>query len=206
VAPVAAFAVAGLAVVACVGLIGANARNTAGIAPWDAASVDATEIESYTSLNEMAAAADAVVRGRIVDVAPGRVFGSDSAVPLHYAAATLRVDEVLRGSLPAADAEQLTLEIPLFDGPAAIDGLRAAAWEESIFFLRNKGVSAREARAPIGVQRTEAQFYRLVVFRAVIVNQGGLATVPAGEGHPFLSALDGFPFVDVVELVRDAAR
>ena len=96
----------------------------------------------------MVDSADAVVRGRIVAVVPGRVFGSRNDHPLHYASATLEIEAVLAGALPPAHRSSLTLEIPLFDGPSSIADL--PVWGESVFFLRNKGTSALEV-GPVAV-------------------------------------------------------
>ena len=60
--------------------------------PWRGV-VASTEVEPLpATLGEMVASADAVVRGRIVAVVPGRVFGSRTDRPLHYASATLEVE------------------------------------------------------------------------------------------------------------------
>ena len=56
--------------------------------PWRGI-VASTEAEPLAAtLGEMVDSADAVVRGRIVAVVPGRVFGGRNDHPLHYASAT----------------------------------------------------------------------------------------------------------------------
>ena len=62
--------------------------------------------------------------GRVTDVAEGRRFGSASHA-LHYAAVTVRIDELLGGGLAPASSRSLILEIPLFDGPESL-GSRCA--------------------------------------------------------------------------------
>jgi hypothetical protein len=155
---------------------------------WADTVVDATELEHYATLAEMTRGSDAVVRGSVLDVEAGRVFGSDSESALHYASLTIAVDEMVAGSLPARHAELLTLEVPLFGGPETLDGLRHSLPRgDSLFFLRNKG-------------GTDADFYRLVVLRAVVVNRDGVAEVT--PGNDVLDALAGMPFDEVVGQVR----
>ena len=173
---------------------------------WAGTLVEATELEHYTSLPGMTQAADAVVRARVVAVAPGRVFGDPAATALHYAAVTLRVDELLAGRLPDRHREELTLEVPLFAGRDAIGVLEPAAdGPEAIFFLRNKGESARTAAMSVRDRVAEADYYRLVVMGAVIANDAGRAALPDGDVEA-LASLDGGRFATAVDLVRAAGR
>ncbi len=165
---------------------------TPRLSAWADTMVEATELEQYSSLAEMAGGSDAVVRGRIVDVGPGRVFGGASGSALHYAAVTIAVEEAVAGVLPPRHATQLTLEVPLYGGPEMLAALGSSLpKEESLFFVRNKGAA-------------EADFYRLVVMRGVIVNRDGVAEVLPGDDD-FLSALDGSSFGALVAEVGDAA-
>ena len=154
------------------------------------AAVELLELESYESLIDMSAAADAVVRGRITSVTAGRSFGAAGARPLHYAAATISLDEVVAGTLPARHLGTLMLEIPLFGGPDTLEALaNSLPREESLFFLRGKGPADGDA-------------YRLVNVRGVIVSNGGVADVVPGA--EFLEPVAGQPFVRIVAQVRDA--
>jgi hypothetical protein len=170
--------------------------------PLGTTGVQAMEVEHFASLPDITRAADAVIRGRVVSVLPGRAFGDLSGSPLHYAAATLRVEELVAGRLPAADAVELTLEIPLFDGPASIGALEAALpGAEGLFFLRNKGASARDAGMPPADQLADSRYYRLVVFGAVVDNAAGVARAAPGESTA-LSSLDGIGFEEAVARTR----
>jgi hypothetical protein len=163
--------------------------------------LQATEVEPQAAtLGELTRSADAVVRGRIIDVVPGRVFGSHDR-PLHYAAATVAVEELVAGAVAGAHRSRLTLEIPLFDGPGSIGEL--PAWGESIFFLRNKGQSARAAGLGIERQSSEADFHRLLSFTSLVVNADGTALADPAAGP--LSALSGVAFDRAVERIRAAA-
>lgn len=174
--------------------------------PMGDAGVEALEVERHASLPEMARSSDAVVRGTVVAVAPGRSFGDPGGPPLHYAAATVRVDEILGGSLATGGATEVTLEIPLFEGPGSIGGIASAlAGGEAIFFLRSKGASARAAGLSGEEQRADAAYHRLVVFGAMLANDGGLAAAGSDE-LSVLAGLDGLPFDTAVDRVRAASR
>jgi hypothetical protein len=112
------------------------------------------------------------------------------------------VDELLAGSLPGAHRSRLTLEIPLFDGPESIGDL--PAWGEAIFFLRNKGESARVAGLGRDVQASEAAFHRLLTFTSLLVSADGTAIADGGAGP--LAALGGLGFGDALGRIRAAAR
>ena len=141
--------------------------------------VDPSEVEAAGSLEEMAASADAVVVGRIADVAPGRTFGE--ARPLHYGAATIEVSSVLSGRVPGSDAGRLTLEVPLFDGSDGISQLERTEGLEAVFFLRAK---------------SDEGFYRLTNFGAVVANENGRSITT--DGPAAIRELAGLGFDDVV--------
>ena len=172
------------------------------VLPWRGV-VAATEVEPLTTtLGEMVDSADAVVRGRIATVVPGRVFGTRHDNPLHYASATLEVESVLAGVLPRAHRSTLTLEIPLFDGPSSIDDL--PVWGESVFLLRNKGTSASEVGLSLARVRAESAYYRLLTFTGIVVNDGGTALTAADAGP--LVDLSGRSFDVAVAAIRRAGR
>jgi hypothetical protein len=168
--------------------------------PWRGI-VASTEGEPLAAtLREMVDSADTVVRGRIVAVVPGRVFGRRHDHPLHYASATLEIDAVVAGALSAAHRSNLTLEIPLFDGPSSIADL--PVWGESVFLLRNKGTSARASGLPPSRVEAEAAYYRLLTFTSLVVNDDGTA-LTADEPGP-LARLSGRPFEAVVTAIKRA--
>ncbi|MGH2358200.1 MAG: hypothetical protein ACRDGJ_09340, partial [Candidatus Limnocylindria bacterium] len=171
---------------------------------WDAGGVEALEVERYSSLRDLSRGADAVVRARATAVVAGRIFGDPSGGGLAYAAVTLSVSQFLAGGT-ARVGSGLTLEIPLFDGPDSFDALRSSlVGDEGIFFLRNKGESARAAHLPRDVQRSEAAFYRLVMFGALVLNDAGRATLTS-DAPDFMSALDDLRFDEVVRRAEAAA-
>jgi hypothetical protein len=168
------------------------------------ASIEASQIETPTSLEALVATADAVVHGRVTDVAEGRRFGSASH-GLHYAAVTVRVDELLAGGLAPASSRSLLLEIPLFDGPESLAALRASMLDtERLLFLRNKGTSAREAGLDDAAQASEAAYFRLVTFGAEVIEAQGTALVPPDDGD-LLSRFAGRPFDGALATVRALA-
>lgn len=157
---------------------------------WSDTVVEALELDHYASLAELTIGSDAVVRGRVLNVRPGRVFGDPAHSALHYAAVTVAVEELAAGALPPEHAATFTLEVPLYGGPDTMEGVLASLpREESLFFLRNKGGE-------------EADFYRLVVMRGVVVNRDGAAEVTPGDA--VLDGLAGSPFETLVAQVRAA--
>lgn len=163
----------------------------------------ASQVETPRSLAELIATSDAVILGRVAAVETGRAFGSASST-LHYAAVTVRVDEVLAGGVRSSAT--LTVEIPLFGGLEVLDSLRAEmVGTQRLLFLRNKGSSAREAGLSVAEQRAESAYHRLVTFGSEVVEEDGLALVPPDDG-PALDALAGRSFTEVLEIVRAGAR
>ena len=169
-----------------------EAPSRSRLVPW-AGRLDALEVEAPGTLRELVADSDAVVRGRIVSVEPGRSFAG-----LDYATATVEVHELIAGDVGA----RIALEIPLFDGPDSID--RVPLWSDAIFFLRNKGESARMAGLSEERQRGEAPFHRLMTFSSVLVNDGGTAI--ADPDAPLLAGLSGEPFDEVVARLVDVSN
>ena len=169
---------------------------------WNGSVVEGTEIESYGSLAEITRGADAVVRGQVIAVVRGRVAGVPSVDELHYAEATVRIEEVLAGSI-SPGSEKVLLEIPLFAGHEYVEVMQAGVpWDESIYFLRNKGESARRAGLGTDIQEAESEYYRLVVMTGFIVNEAGRAAI-AAEARA-LDTVRGVPFRDVVAMVRNS--
>ena len=169
-------------------------RRVVRLSAWaELAAVPLTELEHYASIEEMAVASDATVRGRVDRIAAGRSFGGATGRPLHYAAVTILVDEVAAGSLPPAHRSELTLEIPLYGGIGTLEPLAASLpREESLFFLRAKGPADGDA-------------YRLVVMQGVIVNRDGRAEAVPGDGAP-MAVSGGGSFAEALELVRRTGR
>jgi hypothetical protein len=162
------------------------------LSAWSQTLVAASEVEHYGSLDEMAAAADAVVVGRITAIRAGRLFGVPGRSSLQYAAATVRIDQLLAASpaTPLAAGTELTLEIPLYAGAGSLPQLRdALAATEGLFFLR------RKTDAP-----DEAGVYRLVTMRGLVLDDGGRAVTLPGEDD-FIAALDGLSFDEVARRV-----
>jgi hypothetical protein len=164
--------------------------------------VHAVELERHDSLAALARSADAVVHAEVVQVAAGRVFAPEGGDPLHYAAATLQVRELVAGSSPGRAAGALTLEIPLFGGLASLAELRTSlVGTQGVFFLRDKAESARRAGLSGAAQSADAGFYRLVNFGAMAVDDDGTARVATDEPGP-LHGLDGRPFTTVLAAIR----
>lgn len=183
-------------------IVSAPQRGTA----WTGATAEALELGWFATLSDLVAGADAVVRGRIVAVEAGRMFGGATGVPFSYAAATVRVDDLIAGTLPRDHGRELTLEIPLFGGDEALAALRTQVGAtDSVFFLSNKGASAATAGMSAAEQSADAEYYRLVTLRSVIEEDHGRVVLPAGE-ELALADLNGLPFDEAVTLIRRASR
>ncbi len=74
-----------------------------------------------------------------------------------------------------------------------------------MFFLRNKGESARAAGLSLAEQRRDGAYYRLLVFGALVGNDDGLASTGEDE-LGVLVPLDGLTFADAMERIRQASR
>lgn len=198
-------------VVAVLALIALSADSRSAREFWGRTFLVAREAEHYDSLAEMTAAADAVVRGRIVAFERGRVFGTPEEGEAHYASAFVAVDEVLAGSLPEKHRQQLTLEILLPD-PTAFEALHAEfPATETLFFLRHKGTELANLGWGPEVVAADADYYRLVVLRAVAWNSSGRAGTLVdthADAHvpDFITQLNGASFTALVERVRSAGR
>lgn len=176
---------------------------------WPLAQHDGVEVESYSSLAEITAAADAVIVGRVQNVAAGRTIG-DKDTFVRYANVTIAVDDVLSGGLVDARASQVTLELYPGDrgNDQAISALSVGmSREATVFFLRNKGLEAAGLGWPKGAQQQETPFYRLTIGSAVVVDTGGRAVTPmVSDESPFLTAVSGTNFADFVETVRSHGK
>lgn len=165
---------------------------------WGSLGLAYDEVEHFSSLGEMAKAADAVVLGAIEDVSEGRVFGEQGDT-VTYASAIVRVERLLRGSLPPEHSKTLTLEVML-PMDTSVDMVRAQLPpNRSVFFLRNKGVDAQRFGHSPEVQTAERPYYRLVVQRGVVADVNGRATAPGWtDTVDFMSNVEGKPFDEVV--------
>ena len=170
---------------------------TTAASPWATATAEALEVEAFVSVEAMVAASDAVVRGRITSVGAGRSFGGRTGVPFRYAAATLTVDALVAGALPEEHRSSLTLEIPLFGGASTLASLQRLEAVDSVFFLRNKGQSARTAGLSVEAVAADVPYYRLLTQDAVIEFAAGRATLPVGDDGP-LATLAGMSVSDVL--------
>lgn len=139
---------------------------------WTSLQVVGCEVEGYQSLEQMAAAADTVAKGRFTEFALSRTIRGD--VPsnfVHYGVATFEVTEWVRR--PGRETT-LLVEFLLPSPAAQTDEMIAALAadlprDELVLFLRSKGGD-------------ESKYYR-------IVNSAGLwAAGPSGVVTPLISS------------------
>jgi hypothetical protein len=140
--PLLAVAVA-IAVAAAVAL-----SRPSNVAP-PAAEPEPVEVTSdaprVSSLEDLAAAADLVVRAEVIGTQPGRVFGEPGGAAVESRMVTLRVDRVIAGAPPGGDTLVVEEEGWLEDGtPLIVDGAApSAVGDDGIWFLSE--VSAGDA-------------------------------------------------------------
>lgn len=192
--PLALLGLAGASLLA----IALSARDSETSQLWASVYVEAVEAEHYESLEAMRDAADAVVVGRIVSTAAGRVFGDPPEDFVQYVTAVVEIDRLLSGSVEEIAPGALQLEIMVSDPAQMDDVLRLAPRSESVFFLRHKATEAERLGAPPEVVAAETKFYRLVTLRGVVWNESGLAAAHQADHDDFLTELAGRPFEEVV--------
>ena len=133
------------------------------------------EVERYDSLRGITLEADAVVLGRVRSVEPGRIFSGCG-----YAAATVDVEALLAGDLPAGSQDHLTLEYFGFCSSLPELGEEIPRGR-AVFFLRNKGEETRHVQPDATEQEIESEsmFWRTVIHAGTAtsvhdVSDGGL--------------------------------
>lgn len=196
---------------------------------WSELLVNASEVEQFGSVVDLAQGADLVVVGSISDVGVGRTWGSEdptdrlTAVVLH-----LKVDEVLQGSLPprtdgfvSVEREVMTVERRTeirVDG----DNLQfsdrepvATPGERAVWFLRVRNDAGTEI-VPAETSYAGDISFRLVNSSSVVVDGRDGVELPlsaasisehdhSGLPEDALAAeLRALDFESLMELVRDS--
>jgi hypothetical protein len=151
------------AVVAVVaGLVVAGGDDAGAPAPAPAAEAEASaepvavasNAPRAATLEELVAASDVVVRGRVAETRRGRRFGEPGGRTIVSRLVTLRVDAVLAGARPSAGAVLVEEEGWLDDGsPLVVDGLSPTEEGDSgIWFLSAGGDPDVPAYVVVGPQ------------------------------------------------------
>jgi hypothetical protein len=154
--------------------------------------------------------ADAVVVGRIVAAGPGRVEGVTSPDGLvgevFYTYARISVERVVAG--PVAGGE-IVLQLIGPDPASIADRLPAFPKERAIFFVTDLYRSLTEDfRNSPGPELDQIRgLYEWTIPGAVVRDIGGVARpVLQLTAEPYLVALDGRPFDDVVSEIAGLAQ
>lgn len=162
---------------------------------WANLYFDGVMAENFETLADMAKSSDVVVTGRITALEKSRSWvaapelGDDGVA--FYAKATVRVDEVLAGSFVAGEGGALGVEIFLINWPKLSEMAASLPPERVMLFLRRQS-------------DTDTPLYRVVN-----VEQGYLRDLehvepPIGATEPWVVALHGRAFADVVSDVKAA--
>lgn len=172
---------------------------------WTAVTYAGTEHEFFEDAKDMFASADLVVVGRLSGMVPGRVFGEpelDDAA--YYMAGALEIEEIIKGGENLRQ-QGLTLETFTFER-SAVDHLVATyPTERGLFFLRNKGTTARLLDLAPQIVAEESKYYRLVATRG-LVRDLGAGPSQIGARDEYLPELAQGSFADVVRRVRAFAQ
>ncbi|HWP63712.1 MAG TPA: hypothetical protein VNO86_09605 [Candidatus Binatia bacterium] len=150
-----------------------------------------------TSLAEIGRTSQAVVLGRFDGrVEPGRVVVASDIDPrydAYFANVGFRIEAILAGNLPAADADDLLIEY-LVAGPEEIRALAGTLpTERSVLFVGSKYLRAR------GIPTV---YYEVGLGRGTFRELDG-RTAPVGlTTDPQFGRLEGLPFTDFIDLVR----
>lgn len=143
--------------VAIVGALLVTGRDDAGT-PAVQAEPEPVAVSSdaprMASLDELVAASDVVVQGRVVETRRGRNFGGPGGRTIVSRLVTLRVDTVLAGAPPTAGAVLVEEEGWLDDGsPLVVDGLRPTEeGDQGVWFLAAGGDPDVPAYVVVGPQ------------------------------------------------------
>lgn len=107
-----------------------------------------------TTLDELVAASDVVVQGRVAEIRRGRAFGEPGGRTIVSRLVTLRVETVLAGASPTTGAVLVEEEGWLDDGsPLVVDGLRPTEEGDSgVWFLTAGGDPDVPAYVVVGPQ------------------------------------------------------
>lgn len=183
-------------------------------APWSRFAGDpgGEQVEQYDSLEHLVAISDTVVRGRVVEVRPGRTVEGTPGDVLGSVEWLIEGEVIAGERLDTRPGEPLVMEVFIGDerppeGEVAVDPVEAGPpTETAIFFLRNKGSAAELFGARIDVDE-ERDFYRLVRIESVVVDVDGASVNPAansGADSREADVLADLPAFD--ELAGDVER
>lgn len=111
----------------------------------------------FTSVDQLVAASDLIVRARVRDAQPGRWFGDGSAsARIRSRLVTLDVEEVLRGEVPPGELGTLLVEEEGWssDGaPLVVDGAAPSIeGDEGVWFLVDPGDDTTDALIVVNAQ------------------------------------------------------
>jgi hypothetical protein len=98
----------------------------------------ASDAPRYATLDDLAAAADLVVTGEVEGIDRGRTFGQPGGAAIVSRLVTLRVDDVLTGTMPSEASNVLVEEEGWLDDgrPVAVDGAAPTeVGDRGIWFL-----------------------------------------------------------------------
>lgn len=171
----------------------------------------------YGSLAEIGAASDAVVVGRVTGVRfayEQRDLGAEAAgqpragASVYYGEITLAVEDVLAGTLLEPGVVRLIVIVGSPDMVGDVRELLPPSPERVVLFLVDplRLFGDRLDLDPGLREAVRGKHIPTNVDQSVIIEVGGRVAPPPHGPTPFLVALAGRPFDEVVEAVRAAVR
>ncbi len=167
---------------------------------WNLSWLTAMEAEGFASLEELTASVDRIVQGRVVAVRPGRDFSNPNGKEVaKYAAITIAVDRALKG--PSATTVEIEVFFPSTRRYEAFLSSPPPG-ETALFFIRNKGTSARANGKDASSIAEEQPFNMLVNLSQSLYRNidGRVHTQNPAEGD-FTNDWEGLMFDDLVDAV-----
>lgn len=167
----------------------------------------------YESFDALMAAGDAVLLGTLLTLDEGRSFGEPRdgvSRPRErmtfMAVAKLQIDEIIY-QRPGVDlGRSLDLEIMVQSDRDIPDLQRSLPVERAVYFVYSKGLAAEERGLPRSSQVESSQYFGFTSSSQGLVREiDGRAHGPIGSDSPFLAAVEGESFQQVLGFLRDRA-
>jgi len=169
----------------------------------------------YGSLAELGAASDAVIVGRATGVRfsyEQRDLGAEAGgqsretASVYYGEITLAVEDVLAGTLLEPGAVRLSVVIGGPDMVKDLQELLPSGPGRVVVFLADPLRMFGDLLDPAVREAVRGQYILTNVDQSVVIEVGGRVAPPPYSLDPFLIALTGRPFDEMVEEVRAAVR
>lgn len=179
---------------------------------WAALIPGDPEAVSYGTLAALVSASDAVVVGTVSGISSGPTVEDSYTNIIYWATLTIRVDEILAGSVRSSEPGVIRVSLLLGVGDKDHDFderyqqfAGSLPQERAMLFLSNNQEWAKEYGIPLDSPEANPFEYRVLGGQGYLREVGGLAVLPERPVGDWPNAFDRVPFEDVVAAVRGAA-